>query len=96
MAPFFEMRHGKPVTVALPSPVVKIVCGFRHTLAITEDGKVYGWGFNSMQQLSNADLYQDPDNPQQAIFSPTLLQGNLEGKFVVDAAAGEEHTVVIC
>lgn len=50
-----------------------------------------------MQQLSNADEYQDPDNPQQAIFSPTVLSGpNLEGKFVVDIAAGEEHSVVIC
>jgi alpha-tubulin suppressor-like RCC1 family protein len=38
-------------------PIVKIVSGFRHSLAIGEDGKLYGWGFNSMQQLSNSDLY---------------------------------------
>jgi alpha-tubulin suppressor-like RCC1 family protein len=77
--------------------VTKIACGFRHTLAITSEGKLLGWGFNSMQQLSNADEYQDPDNPKHAIFSPTVLSGpNLEGKFVVDIAAGEEHSVVIC
>jgi alpha-tubulin suppressor-like RCC1 family protein len=25
----------------------KLVCGFRHSLAITEKGKLYGWGWNS-------------------------------------------------
>jgi alpha-tubulin suppressor-like RCC1 family protein len=37
----------------------------------------------------------DPDNPQQAIFSPVTLGGALEGKYVVDVAAGEEHTVAV-
>ena len=53
-APFNEARHGAPVKVVLPKdskgrpqPVKKIVCGFRHTLAITENGKLYGWGSNS-------------------------------------------------
>jgi hypothetical protein len=37
----------------------------------------------------------DADNPRQAIFEPVQLLGELDGKFVVDAAAGEEHTVVV-
>ena len=96
VAPFFEQRHSKPVTVAIKDPVEKVVCGFRHSLAITKTGKLYGWGFNSMQQLSNSEQFMDPDNPQQAIFNPVILGGPLDGKFVVDAAAGEEHTVAIC
>lgn len=75
--------------------IQKVVCGFRHSLAISEDGRIFGWGFNSMQQLSNADKYMNSENPQSAIFNPVQLLGELEGKFIVDAAAGEEHSIVI-
>lgn len=48
-APFFEARHRKPVNVALAAgtKVKKVVCGFRHSLAITEDGQLFGWGYNN-------------------------------------------------
>jgi alpha-tubulin suppressor-like RCC1 family protein len=46
-APFFESRHRKPVKVLIEQKVKKIVAGFRHSLAITEDGKLYGWGYNN-------------------------------------------------
>ena len=55
-APFFEERHGVPVKVTIPHDakgkpqrVKKVVCGFRHSLAITENGKLYGWGYNNQQ-----------------------------------------------
>jgi alpha-tubulin suppressor-like RCC1 family protein len=63
MAPFMETRVGKPVKVFIREKIKKVVCGFRHSLAITECGKLYGWGFNSMQQLSNSQSYIDPENP---------------------------------
>ena len=47
-----------------------------------------------MLQLSNSDKYQDPESPSHAIFEPIKLEGELERKFVVNVAAGEEHTVV--
>ena len=44
-APFFESRHRKPVKIPFPKNyegkdliIKKIVCGFRHSLAITTDG----------------------------------------------------------
>ena len=95
VAPFYEQRFRKPVKVKIPDKVVKIVCGHRHTLAITDNGLCYGWGSNSMQQLSNSDLFIDPDNPQHAIFTPSPLGGDLEDKFIVNAACGEEHSVVV-
>lgn len=79
----------------LKEKAVKIASGFRHCLAITEDGRLFGWGFNSMQQLSNSDAFSDPENPSQAIFEPMQLKGELERKHIVDAACGEEHTVVV-
>jgi alpha-tubulin suppressor-like RCC1 family protein len=27
--------------------VKKVICGFRHSMAITENGKLYGWGYNN-------------------------------------------------
>lgn len=49
VAPFFEFRQRKPVEVKVPAKITKIACGFRHSLAIGEDGRLFGWGFNSMQ-----------------------------------------------
>jgi len=63
-------------------------------LAISEDGKLFGWGSNLMQQLEDPDGYS-ADNPVHAFFEPVQFKGELERKFVVDAAAGEEHTLVV-
>lgn len=68
IAPFFEVRHRTPQTIAIPEKIVKVVSGNRHCLAISEKGSLFGWGFNSMQQLSHSDDYQDADNPSHAIF----------------------------
>ena len=36
------------------------------------------------------------ENPQHAIMEPICMNnGELENKFVVNAAAGEEHTIVV-
>ena len=101
-APFFEARHRTPTRVTLPldskgrpQPVKKVICGFRHSLAITENGKLYGWGYNNQQQLSHAQEYADEANPMHAIFVPQRITGDLEELFVVDAAAGEEMSVIV-
>eukprot|EP00351_Strombidinopsis_sp_SopsisLIS2011_P006477 CAMPEP_0116875362 /NCGR_PEP_ID=MMETSP0463-20121206/7291_1 /TAXON_ID=181622 /ORGANISM="Strombidinopsis sp, Strain SopsisLIS2011" /LENGTH=133 /DNA_ID=CAMNT_0004520865 /DNA_START=852 /DNA_END=1253 /DNA_ORIENTATION=+ len=47
-----------------------------------------------MQQLEDPDGYS-ADNPIHAFFEPVEFKGELERKFVVDAAAGEEHTIVV-
>ena len=80
----------------IPEKVTKIVCGYRHNLAITEFGRLYGWGFNNQMQLSNSDKFSDPETPHHAFFTPTLIYKGLEDKFVLNAAAGEEFSVVHC
>lgn len=97
-APFYEARQGKPARVEFPvdrelkrqPKITKVVCGYRHNLAITEHGHVYGWGYNNQQQLSYSTEYQDVDNPMHAIFTPLRIGGPLTDLFVVNAAAGEE------
>lgn len=75
--------------------MTKVVCGFRHSLAITENGHVFGWGYNNQQQLSHSQEYADPNNPTHAIFVPTRLAGPLDELFVVNAAAGEEMSLFV-
>ena len=101
-APFFEARLRTPKKVAMPldkkgkvQRVKKIVCGFRHSLAITENGKLYGWGYNNQQQLSHSQEYADEASPMHALFAPQRIAGLLEELFVVDAAAGEEMSVMV-
>lgn len=52
-APFFEARIRAPKKIQFPKfegkdvKIKKVVCGFRHSLAISEDGKLYGFGYNN-------------------------------------------------
>lgn len=75
--------------------LTKVVCGFRHNLAITEHGHVYGWGYNNQQQLSHSQAYADTVNPMHALFSPVRILGHLEDMFVVNIAAGEEMSLFV-
>jgi alpha-tubulin suppressor-like RCC1 family protein len=75
--------------------VIKIVSGYRHNLAITDKGRLFGWGYNNQQQLSHSDEYALEENPWHAIFTPMPITKELEGKRVVDAAAGEEFSLIL-
>ncbi|GAB6032349.1 RCC1 and BTB domain-containing protein 2 [Chamberlinius hualienensis] len=57
--------------------IVKVVCGYAHTLALSDEGMLYGWGDNSYGQLGNGRR----DN--RAI--PQRVAANIER--VVDIAA---------
>ena len=102
-APFFEVRHRRPKKIRFPKDertgiepkIKKVVTGFRHSLAISETGMAFGWGYNNMQQLSHSEEYADEAAPMHAIFRPTRICGPLEPLFVVDAAAGEEMSMFV-
>lgn len=54
--PYTERRVKNPRLIEnIASKVTKIACGANHSLAITEEGKLYGWGSNSKMQLSQED-----------------------------------------
>lgn len=52
--PFKSSKIPKPIKLPSEEKFVKIAAGLRHSLAITNTGKVYGWGWNSQQQLSHS------------------------------------------
>jgi alpha-tubulin suppressor-like RCC1 family protein/subtilisin-like proprotein convertase family protein len=68
--------------------IVALAHGAHHTLALTSDGQVYGWGKNSDGQLAiENDFIAEP-----VAISPT---GALNGKFVVAIAAGDSFSVAL-
>jgi len=58
-----------------------------HVLAYTSTGELYSWGHNGYCQLGNGTSNQG--------LTPTLVQGALAGKTVVDVACGSHHSVCL-
>eukprot|EP00475_Leptophrys_vorax_P020823 TRINITY_DN2857_c0_g1_i1.p1 TRINITY_DN2857_c0_g1~~TRINITY_DN2857_c0_g1_i1.p1 ORF type:complete len:229 (-),score=55.92 TRINITY_DN2857_c0_g1_i1:11-697(-) len=55
--------------------VKQIACGSRHTVAVTEDGALCGWGFNKKRQLGDSIKHE-------VVFKPTALLQNTAAKAV--------------
>ena len=70
--------------------VVKIAAGFYHNLALCSDGTLVAWGQNASGRLGN--------NSTKIPTMPVLVDtaGVLNGKRVVDIAAGDQHSLVLC
>ncbi|XP_053977184.1 probable E3 ubiquitin-protein ligase HERC4 isoform X1 [Hylaeus volcanicus] len=69
------------------SVIVQIACGMKHTLALTNDGKLYSWGSNSAGQLG---LGSDTENE----IKPTLVN-SLVAVPVAFIACGGFHSIAI-
>ncbi|XP_056612640.1 RCC1 and BTB domain-containing protein 2 isoform X2 [Triplophysa dalaica] len=63
--------------------IVQVVCGYAHTLALTDEGFVYSWGANSYGQLGTGN------KSNQAL--PTLINMDKE-RMVEVAACHTSHT----
>ncbi|KAL8000657.1 putative regulator of chromosome condensation 1/beta-lactamase-inhibitor protein II [Plasmopara halstedii] len=64
--------------------IVKVACGWDHSLAIAANGKVYTWGSGTNGKLGHGS---------EESFDVPMLVRCLIGKHVKDAKAGCEHTV---
>ena len=65
--------------------VVHVAAGECHTICSTADGSVFSWGGGANVQLGLGD-----DESDRLV--PTLLRGELQGKRVVQVAAGDRHS----
>lgn len=74
---------------------MRIACGENHTLALTKDGMVYGWGRNSHMQLSQEKEFFSKEKPLLAVYSPIRIEKNLESAFATDIAAGKDHSIIV-
>lgn len=93
--PFFEQRIKKPFLVESLPKISKISAGANHTLALTEEGNVFGWGSNSNLQLSHQKEYSSVENPSLSFFTPTNINTNMGNNTVVDFSAGEEFSIFV-
>lgn len=87
--------------------VRSVTCGQRHCAAVTFCGRVFAWGDNSHGQLGNHGKPQGDDDPSNGStyrngVTKTSnsrvareMQGPAEMSAIVDAACGENHTLVV-
>jgi alpha-tubulin suppressor-like RCC1 family protein len=88
------MQHPRPVAVALPrrstaTGWAQVAAGASHTLALTTDGQLYGWGCNKAGQL--ARLNGTSFSQAVAIGLPAKAQAGTWARI----AAGPAHSLAI-
>ncbi|KAG5309560.1 RCBT1 protein, partial [Acromyrmex insinuator] len=57
------IKEPREIAAFAGKTIVKVACGIDHTLALTDKGKVYGWGSNTYRQLNlnnRIDLISSP------------------------------------
>jgi hypothetical protein len=65
--------------------IKQVSCGFTHTVALTEDGRVFTWGNGATGALGHGDAENHP--------VPKEVEG-LKDHTIVKVDCGSEHTVV--
>lgn len=68
--------------------VAAVSSGHAHTLALTSDGRVYGWGNNA-----NGELGTGPDTNDQTFAVPVSTATALAGKTIAAISAGYDHSL---
>ena len=68
-----------------------IACGTGHALVVSEEGCVYGWGWNSKSQVG---VSTSESRASEAVCTPTLL-GSLLGLSVRAVACGAAHSLAV-
>jgi alpha-tubulin suppressor-like RCC1 family protein len=67
--------------------VASVACGRDFSIAVAEDGRVFAWGANEMEQLGVGDGVRNQRTPAQ-------VQA-LAGKTIVQVACGEYHAAAV-
>lgn len=88
---FGRLGHGDDVDEAAPrvlepllgKDVVFMALGTAHSMAITESGEVYGWGYGAHGRLGNGH--------ERNRFTPLAI-AELRGKYVTQLACGDGHS----
>ena len=72
---------------------VRVACGWAHTVALEEKGKVYTWGSNSFGQLGQGSMDNKPSStsvvPQQVLRFPA------KGVKIMTISCGAWHTMAL-
>ena len=83
-----EDKHAPTLVTGLQGKrVVHVAAGEYHTICSTSDGSVFTWGAGDVGQLGLGD--------ESDVLQPTLVRGELQGKQVVQVAAGDYHSACV-
>lgn len=88
-----DQLYLEPVELLASEHVVQIAGGHAFSLALTSDGILHGWGRNDKGQLGDGgglmvDMYAMESLPRP-------IEGQLEGRKVVQVSAGFAHTACV-
>ena len=66
----------------------QISCGFHHSAALTEEGKLFTWGCNEDNRLG-----LDEVGDSKVVATPSLVKGTLSNRLISRISCGERDTV---
>eukprot|EP00743_Colponemidia_sp_Colp-15_P007887 GILK01008541.1.p1 GENE.GILK01008541.1~~GILK01008541.1.p1 ORF type:complete len:1250 (-),score=240.95 GILK01008541.1:92-3841(-) len=77
-----------------------VSCGSYHSVALTDDGKLYSWGRADGSQLGlmhpeTFEVKETPEKMDVFVSKPTRLAGPLDDVFVISVACGEVHNLAL-
>jgi len=78
---------------AMNLDIAKISSGNEFSMAMTEDGELWGWGRNEKSQLGVGGGMSIDQFAMESM--PMRVEGQIEGKKIVDVSAGYEHTAAV-
>ena len=85
---------GTPRAVVELSKVKKAACGMNYSLAVTEEGDLYHWGYAGKGPNFLTRLFTRK-RPQEAIHSVPKRLEALKSQAILDVAAGEYHYLAL-
>ncbi|KAM4602289.1 RCC1 and BTB domain-containing protein 1 isoform 3-T4 [Polymixia lowei] len=76
------------VTTNLQNKRVRdVACGSHHSMALTQDGEVFAWGYNNCGQVGSGSTANQP--------SPRRVSSCLQGKTVVGITCGQTSSMAV-
>jgi len=95
LEPFKEVRLGKPQKVNIKDKITKIACGYRHSLAISHYGRLYGWGYNQQIQLSHGDNMASESSQKFVVYEPCVITKEIDSHRVTDVDGGMDFSIIV-
>lgn len=76
-----------PQAIGLPyGRAVDVAAGFSHSLAVTEDGRVYAWGYNRFGQLGDGTLVDKIAPTSTGLSGVTAISAGYDHSIAIDTA----------
>eukprot|EP01117_Protostelium_nocturnum_P010523 TRINITY_DN378_c0_g1_i1.p1 TRINITY_DN378_c0_g1~~TRINITY_DN378_c0_g1_i1.p1 ORF type:complete len:790 (-),score=282.46 TRINITY_DN378_c0_g1_i1:27-2396(-) len=86
---FIPHNQTTPILMAGPLSKIKVsqvAAGYAYSIAVSQEGKVYGWGFNEKGQLGLGNRF-NKEEPSQML--------HLQDVRIVKASCGQQHTALL-